>query len=794
MWAGQGAGGPSAAVLAEQLESIPLGPAGPGAADATDVGLFPRPLIQDGTVGPTEEQLKLPAAPFESGTCDPRIMRPTVAAVPNSMSLKSSWHLPLAIVLQPLQQFGQTTPVVDGTQPNSIMRCSTCRSYMNPFNKWLSGGQSFRCCICGSEQAVGEANYMRLGADGLRQDHYERPELSVGSVEFIAPADYTVRPPMPPCYFFVIDVSQPAVACGGLASICNAISSTLDVLAQRNSATKIGILTYDSSVHFYNLSASLSAAQMMVVADIDDPFPPLPDEHYVTLDGARHILDSLLTAIPAMFANTSNLDSAMASALQAAFRTISHIGGKLMLFTASAPTLGAVRTKSREMPTHYNTEREPALRQAGDAFFRSFASECIQYQICVDVFALSAQYCDLFSLALLPRSTGSALHFYPAFNAVRDGAKLTHELTHSLQRFTGWEAVMRMRCSKGLKVSTFHGHLHVRANDLVVLPSVSEDSTYVAQLALEDTVITDGCVFVQCALLYTSPSSERRIRVHTIRLPVVATAYELFNYVDAVSTATALAKLGVDKALTSRLDETRDVIQQKLVSQLREFKSVHQGHFRKPAHLAYPRSLRHLLPWVHGLLRSNALRGAAEVSPDERCAVMSFLMTASPDLTILAAYPAVFALHVPGWGGEAAEDSFVPPPTAPASIQYLDPQGAYLIDAGYLSFLWVGASVPHRLVQDLFGASMPHSSEGGDLVRLGETSIDNGAPCRLGDLTRSLLASRRQRMVWPLCFTVVQGSPMEGYFAVHFVEDRLPPNCPGYHEFLVHLQKSLSIG
>jgi protein transport protein SEC24 len=660
---------------------------------------------------------------------------------------------------------------------------------MNPFNKWLSGGSSFRCCICGSEQAVANAGCASVGG----QDVYARPELSAGSVEFIAPADYTVRPPVPPSYFFVIDVSQPAIACGGVAAACIAIISTLDTLTQRNSATKIGLLTYDSSVHFYNLSASLPAAQMMVVADIDDPFPPLPDEHFVTLESARGILDTLLTALPTMFASSSNLDSAMAAALQAAFRTISHLGGKLMLFTATAPTIGAVRTKPRDMPAQYNTDREPAMRQAGDAFFRSFAAECIQYQICVDVFAMSAQYCDLFSLALLPRSTGGSLHFYPAFNAARDGTKLTHELVHSLQHFTGWEAVMRMRCSKGLRISTFHGHLHVRSNDLVVLPSVNEDSTYVAQLVMEDSVLADPHVYVQCALLYTSPSSERRIRVHTIRLPVVATAYELFNHVDAVATATALAKLGVDKALTSRLDETRDVVQQKVVAQLREFKSVHQGHFRKPAHLAYPRTLRHLLPWVHGLLRGNALRGAADVSPDERCAVMSFLLVASPDLTILAAYPAVFALHVPGWGGETADGGFALPPTVPASVQYLDPAGAYLVDAGYLSFVWVGGSAPRGLVQELFGAGVPHSAEGGDLVRLGETCIDNGAPCRLGDLTRQVLATRRRRPVWPLCFTVVQGSPMEGYFAVHFVEDRLPPNCPGYHEFLVHLHKSLSL-
>ena len=173
-----------------------------------------------------------------------------------------------------------------------------------------------RCCICGAEQGVGDATFAPLAGDGRRTDAHTRPELSSGTVEYIAPADYTVRPPMPPCYFFVIDVSQNAVASGALGAICAAIRGTVDSMIERNSATKVGFLTYDSSVHFYNLSSSKGAAQMMVVPDIDDPFPPLPDEHYVTLEAARGAVDKLLESLPAAFAGANELDSAMGAALQ----------------------------------------------------------------------------------------------------------------------------------------------------------------------------------------------------------------------------------------------------------------------------------------------------------------------------------------------------------------------------------------------------------------------------------------------------------------------------------------------
>lgn len=41
-----------------------------------------------------------------------------------------------------------------------------------------------------------------------------RPELCRSSVEMVAPGDYMVRPPQPPVYFFVIDVSAASAQSG----------------------------------------------------------------------------------------------------------------------------------------------------------------------------------------------------------------------------------------------------------------------------------------------------------------------------------------------------------------------------------------------------------------------------------------------------------------------------------------------------------------------------------------------------------------------------------------------------
>jgi hypothetical protein len=89
--------------------------------------------------------------------------------------------------------------------------------------------------------------------------------------------------------------------------------------------------------------------------------------------------------------------------------------------------------------------------------------------------------------------------------------------------------------------------------------------------------------------------------------------------------AGALGKLSVDKARRTRLSETRDTVEQKLAQQLQEFKSLHASHFRVASRLGYPKQLRHTLPWAHGLLRTAALRGGADVNADERCALMCLI-------------------------------------------------------------------------------------------------------------------------------------------------------------------------
>ena len=75
-------------------------------------------------------------------------------------------------------------------------------------------------------------------------------------VEYIAPTEYMVRPPQPLVYMILIDVSYTAIQCGMVATAATTILESLDRIPNDEGRTKIGIITVDSSIHFYNLNVS----------------------------------------------------------------------------------------------------------------------------------------------------------------------------------------------------------------------------------------------------------------------------------------------------------------------------------------------------------------------------------------------------------------------------------------------------------------------------------------------------------------------------------------------------------
>ena len=85
---------------------------------------------------------------------------------------------------------------------------------------------------------------------------------------------------------------------------------------------KVGFMTFDKTLHFYNIRPGLDQYQMLVVADIEDVFTPMQDGLCVEPNASRTLIESLLDALPNMFRENRTTESAMGSACKAAFEAL----------------------------------------------------------------------------------------------------------------------------------------------------------------------------------------------------------------------------------------------------------------------------------------------------------------------------------------------------------------------------------------------------------------------------------------------------------------------------------------
>lgn len=194
-------------------------------------------------------------------------------------------------------------------------------------------------------------------------DRWRRPEINRSVVEFVAPTEYMVRPPQPPIYVWLLDVSPAGVKSGMLATATRTILESLDRIPNEDGRTKVSVIAFDVALYFFSLSPTPASTQarnseadgdegeagedvqqapaetepeinMMVVSDLDDVYLPRPSDLLVNLTECRRSLENLLTRINEMFAGAAatggpggmagmpQSPSAMGPALQAAYKLI----------------------------------------------------------------------------------------------------------------------------------------------------------------------------------------------------------------------------------------------------------------------------------------------------------------------------------------------------------------------------------------------------------------------------------------------------------------------------------------
>ncbi|KAL8274390.1 hypothetical protein Esti_001712 [Eimeria stiedai] len=775
-------------------------------------------------------------------------VRASVGRLPSSTSLRHKCHLPLGVVVQPLAPppVGQAAVPAVSFGSGVVVRCKRCRTYINPFVTWEGSGRRWVCNLCGGSNETPQFYCRATDEKGRREDRFERAELCMGSVEVIAPSDYMIRPPQPPAFLFLLDVSLPAVASGLVDAACQGIGDA--IRRERlpgDSRTMVGVVTYDSSVHFYSLKAHHSRPQVFVVPQVEDMFLPLSEDLFVPLQECKEAVLSTLAALPDIWRSTGCADNCMGSALKAATMVAKHVGGKILLFSSAPPTMGEAVVKRegcRDKAAAANDRETDLLKPASDAY-QNLGQQLTQHQLSVDMFlcpsappssstaeaayypppppsqsgltpqqqqqhmgapggavggpgattnggpapASGVSFYDVASYATLAQFTSGELRFYPSFTKQQQGAKLIAEIDRVLSRVTGWEAVMRIRVSRGWKVSQRHGRFYLRGSDLFVLPTVNEDQSFSVTLELDDAPgATDNIMSLQAALLYTNSEGERRIRVHTFCIPLTQNIHDIAASVDPEVTAALMLHHSMDLSLRAKVADGRAYLQN-LCVQLMSALQLPAGHAATYGAQGAPNNgeqLRRLALLVMGILKSPALRSTKDVTSDMR--VFAWHRLASVPLSQLVAYwcPRLFSLT--DWGSvEGSVDGneqVVLPPSIPLSSESMTQEGAYLIENGETMLLWIGKSAPAEWLLAVFGIStLDFLHPEAAASSIGQSNDPLGI--RVFSMINEL---QRQRMK-PDCMqlnVIRQGDSNEQLFFAMLTEDRVQSLPLTFSEFL----------
>ncbi|SMY25097.1 unnamed protein product [Zymoseptoria tritici ST99CH_1A5] len=661
--------------------------------------------------------------PSPFANCPPKYVRSTLNAMPATNSLLKKSKLPFALIIQPYAALHDAEDDVPVQHDQVIARCRRCRTYMNPFASFLDHSHRWRCNMCNLTNDVPQS----FDWDSVKQtsvDRWQRPELNYAVSEFVAPQEYMVRAPQPLIYLFLFDVSFAGVTSGLLATAARCILESLDRIPNTDRRTRLGFMAVDSSLHYFSIprdGGENNEAKMLVVSDLDEPFLPTPEDLLVNLSECRANIEGFLTKLQSMFANTQNPSSAMGSALRAGHKLISHVGGKVVVLSATLPNIGYGKLEMREDKKLLGTSKENPLLQTANAFYKSFAVECSKTQVSIDMFLFSAQYQDVASLSNLPRYTGGQTYFYPAWNAARteDAIKFATEFSDYLSSEIGLEAVLRVRTTTGLRPSAFYGNFFNRSSDLCAFPAMPRDQAYVVEIAIDES-ITKAFACLQVGVLHTTCNGERRIRVMTLSIPVTQNMADVYASADQQAITAYFSHKAVERALSSGLDAARDALQAKMIELLQTYKKELGGGNMGGGGLQFPANLRALPMLFLGLMKNLGLRKSAQIPTDLRSAALCLLSTLPLPLLIQYIYPRLYSLHdMPDDAGlpNPETGAITMPPPLNLTSGNIVPFGLYLIDDGQTQFLWLGRDAVPALINDVFG------TEDKNQLKQGKTSL-----------------------------------------------------------------------
>ncbi|KAL1517226.1 hypothetical protein ABEB36_001019 [Hypothenemus hampei] len=726
----------------------------------------------------------------DQGNCSPRFIRSSMYNVPITQDIMKQTAVPFSLVLSPMARLSKDEyppPIVNFGELGPV-RCNRCKAYMCPYMQFIDSGRRFQCLFCKATTDVPQEYFQHLDHTGQRMDKYERPELVLGTYEFVATADYCRNNtlPKPPAIVFVIDVSYNNIKSGLVSLLCSRMKEIIRNLpvdqGQEKSNMKVGFITYNSSVHFYNIKGCLAGPQMMIVGDTQEMFMPLLDGFLSTLEESEAVIDALMDQIPQMFAETKETEIVLLPAILAGLEALkaSETTGKLLVFHSTLPTAECPgKLRNRDDRKLLGTDKEKTVLIPQTQAYNQLGQDCVANGCSVDLFIFNNSYIDLATISQVSRLSGGDIFKYTYFQADIDGDRLVNDVIMDISRPIAFDAVMRVRTSTGVRPTDFYGYFFMSNTTDIELAAVDCDKGIAIEIKHDDKLSEEEGVYIQAALLYTSCSGQRRLRIMNLSLKTCSQMSELYKSCDLDTLINFLSKQCTFKIL----DNSPKVIKEAIVNRAAQILATYRKNCATPSsagQLILPECMKLVPLYVNCLLKSDALSGGSDMTLDDRAFVMQAVLTMDVNTSVNYFYPRLLPLH------ELSADPDAAPPTPiRCTIEKMHDQGVYLLENGIHLFLWVGLGASPEFVQSVFGAP---SAIQIDIERPFLPELDNPLSVAVRRLIEDVRLERHRFMRLTI---VRQREKLEPVFKHFLVEDRGTDGSASYVDFLCHMHKEI---
>lgn len=354
---------------------------------------------------------------------------------------------------------------------------------------------------------------------------------------------------------------------------------------------------------------------------------------------------------------------------------------------------------------------------------------------------------------------------------------------------------MKVRCSNGLQVSSYHGNFiqHTFGADLEI-GVLDADKAIGVTFSYDGKLDSKLDAHFQSATLYTTANGERRVRCSNIVASVSDNAKDTLKFVDQDAVYSILAKEAATKlaSTSATLKDVRQWLTERTIDILAGYRKNYLSQSHPPSQLVLPERLKEFCMYMLGLIKCRAFKGGNETS-DRRVHEMRMIRAMGcPELSAYL-YARMIPIHnlQPEEGFADKETGQLRlPPSVRTSFAGVEPGAVYLVDNGQQCLIWFHAQTSPNLIADLFGPDKD-SLQSLDAYTSGLPVLETHLNAQVRNIIEFLKGLRGSKgFTVQLARQGIDGAEYE--FARLLVEDR-NNEAPSYVDWLVQIHKSVQL-